>query len=484
MASAAREAAREPAGADTGEPDRHGRLGLAGVADEVLAWLAALMGAAVAVAATIVLALAGLLGGASDAGAHPMPETRVWVDSTRTGVRLTLQIPLNRLEFAYGRPLAATPDRVLPAQAEGLSRYLLQHVGARSRHLDAGTDGDLGGELGWQALRPTLRVVGEAPFAELEAVMDLRAPPKADARHFELLFDVVTHEVRTHRALVYLRNDWGAGQVNEAPLWLGGFDTETRSLPVNLGAPHEGASWQRLLAQGAHHIAEGTDHLLFLLTLLLVAPLAAYRRRWTLVRPPRAAMRQILWVVSAFTLGHSLTLALGAWGWVHLPSNVVEALVAASIIVAALHAWRPFMGSAGAAMAGGFGLLHGLAFASSLSGAGLDWWQLVQALLGFNLGIEAMQLLVVAVAMPPLLLLAQHARPAYAWLRVSGAALAGITATIWLVDRLGAPVAPLTTLVDSVAALAPGAAVVLWLAALLAWWKDRDRATQAPAPEH
>ncbi|SEK99884.1 HupE / UreJ protein [Roseateles sp. YR242] len=454
-------------------PARSRRLGLASMADEVWAWLAALMGAAVAVGATLLLALFGLLGGASDAAAHPMPETRMWVDSMHTGVRLTLQIPLNRLEFAYGQPLAATPERVLPAQAEGLSRYLLQHIGARSRHLDSGTDGDLGGELGWQVLRPTLRVIGEAPFAELEAVLELRAPPKADARHFELLFDVVTHEVRTHRALVYLRNDWGAGQVNEAPLWLGGFDTETRRMQVDLGAPQAGASWQRLLAQGAHHIAEGTDHLLFLLTLLLVAPLAAHRRRWTLVRAPRAAVRQILWVVSAFTFGHSLTLALGAWGWIRLPYDLVEALVAASIIVAALHAWRPFMGSAGAAVAGGFGLLHGLAFASSLSGAGLTWWQLVQALLAFNLGIEAMQLVVVGVVMPPVLLLAQHAPAAYARLRVSGAILAGLAAGIWLMDRLGAQVAPLTSAVDRVADFAPAAAAALWLVALLAWWKDR-----------
>lgn len=398
---------------------------------------------------------------AAAAAAHPMPETRVLVDTRDDGVTLTLQLPLNRLELAYGLPLAQTPEQVLPQQAEGLSRYLLQHVGARS------------GDQGWQALRPQLTITGSGAGAELEAVLQLRAPAGADTRHFTLLYDAITHEVRTHRGLVYLRNDWAAGQVGAPPQVLGTLDAEHNTVDLNFGDEQAGAGFLSLFTHGARHIAEGTDHLLFLLTLLLVAPLRTAASRWGAARDTRPAVHRLLAVVTAFTLGHSLTLALGSLGLVRLPAAAIETAVAASIVVAALHALRPLLGRGEVWMAGGFGLLHGLAFAASLSGAGLTAGQHALALLAFNLGIEAMQLLIVACVAPPLLLIAAHQRRWYGHVKAVAAGAAAVAAGVLIAERLGWGAAGADELLASAPSAGFIAAALLWPAAALAAWARR-----------
>jgi hypothetical protein len=117
------------------------------------------------------------------------------------------------------------------------------------------------------------------------------------------------------------------------------------------------------------------------------------------------SLLQILRIVTAFTLGHSLTLGLAAFGLVQLPSRPVEVLIAVSILLSAIHAIRPLFPGREAAIAAFFGLIHGLAFASALGDLGFSSWYRLVSLLGFNLGIEAMQLTVVAVTLPSLLLL-------------------------------------------------------------------------------
>jgi len=136
---------------------------------------------------------------------------------------------------------------------------------------------------------------------------------------------------------------------------------------------------------GVEHILLGFDHLLFVLALLLLV-----RGRWMLVK-----------TVTAFTLAHSVTLTLAVVGWA-APQAPVEAVIALSIAFAAAEALRQDRGQAGLAgrlpwiMAFAFGLLHGFGFAGALQEIGLPQTDLPLALLTFNLGIEAGQLLFVA----------------------------------------------------------------------------------------
>ena len=152
-------------------------------------------------------------------------------------------------------------------------------------------------------------------------------------------------------------------------------------------------------ALGVEHILLGPDHLLFVLALLLLVD----------------GWRRILATITAFTVAHSLTLVAAALGWVRVPGAPVEAVIALSIVFVAaeaLHSWRGRPGITARApwiVAFAFGLLHGLGFAAALNDIGLPEQAILPALLAFNLGVEAGQVLFVA-AMLLLAALAQRSR--------------------------------------------------------------------------
>jgi hypothetical protein len=234
---------------------------------------------------------------------------------------------------------------------------------------------------------------------------------------------------------------------------------------------------------GMRHIAEGTDHLLFLMALLLSAPLLAAGGRWTGFAGVRPSLVRILKVVTAFTVGHSLTLALAAVGVVKVPNPPVEVLIAVSIFISAANALRPIFPGREARVAAFFGLIHGLAFASTLSLLGLGRWERVGSILGFNLGIEAMQLIVVSATLPSLLLLSRSR--GYSILRVGGAAFAGIASVGWIVERTLNVSLPVDAVVNGVARQAGWIAAGLMVVSVAAWVMERtaERVSAATVPE-
>jgi hypothetical protein len=154
----------------------------------------------------------------------------------------------------------------------------------------------------------------------------------------------------------------------------------------------------RWVRYGMGHIYGGIDHISFVLALLLVVMLSRPRDRYE-VKPFGATLRATATVVTAFTLAHSLTLIAAALGWLSLPSRVVESAIAASIAYTAAEnivrpdvRWRY-------ALTFGFGLAHGLGFASALA-VDLPPHGVVPPLLCFNVGVEIGQLTIVAVALP------------------------------------------------------------------------------------
>jgi hydrogenase/urease accessory protein HupE len=145
----------------------------------------------------------------------------------------------------------------------------------------------------------------------------------------------------------------------------------------------------RFLVLGFEHLVTGLDHLLFLLALLLGA------RR----------LRDVVSVATAFTCAHSVTLMLGALGWVQAPAWLVEPLIALSIAFVALENLLDPRARTRLPVVFGFGLLHGLGFAGSLTIDSALSWPLLASLLSFNVGIELAQVALIAVAFPGLLLL-------------------------------------------------------------------------------
>lgn len=210
-----------------------------------------------------------------------------------------------------------------------------------------------------------------------------------------------------------------------------------------------GVQFSSLFRLGMRHIAEGTDHLLFLLVLLLPAPLLVSGLRWGQPTGVRQSLSRILGIVTAFTIGHSITLTLAAVGAVNVPSRLVEVLISVSVFVSALHAFRPIFPGKEALIAAFFGLIHGLAFAATLDRLGFGRWERVAGILAFNLGIETMQMLVVAAILPSLMLMSRTR--AYPILRIGGALFAGTASLGWTVERLLDVQTPVDTIVNAFA---------------------------------
>ena len=174
---------------------------------------------------------------------------------------------------------------------------------------------------------------------------------------------------------------------------------------------------------GAEHIAIGTDHLFFVAGLLLLVGWGT----------------RLVYTVTAFTLGHSITLAMVSLGVVTNPEALIEWLIAVSIWVLAFELsnsekrsrlWeRPWY------LAGAFGLLHGMGFAGALAETGLPQMYLPTALLFFNVGIEIGQLAFIALLTVAGVLISKISKAG--WLQLAPVYLLGAVSTFWVLDRTG-----------------------------------------------
>lgn len=196
--------------------------------------------------------------------------------------------------------------------------------------------------------------------------------------------------------------------------------------------------WAQFLTyvrEGVRHIWIGFDHILFLLALLLPAVLVWCARQWRPAATFGAALWDVVRIVTAFTLAHSITLSLATLGFVALASRWVESAIAASVVLAALNNVWPLFHGRRWMVAFGFGLVHGFGFATVLADLGLPSGALALALVGFNLGVEAGQLAIVLVLLPLAFVLRRswfYRRLVMAGGSMAIAALAGI----WLAERL------------------------------------------------
>ena len=203
---------------------------------------------------------------------------------------------------------------------------------------------------------------------------------------------------------------------------------------INLAKGNVWTGFKSMVGLGMNHIAEGIDHLLFILTLLLVAPLTTNNKKWNGFGGFKYTIFRLLKIITAFTTGHSLTLFAGTVGWLKFPSQPIEILIAVSILVSAIHAIKPIFPGKEIYIASGFGLIHGLAFANTLTSLKLSGSYLALTILGFNIGVELMQLVVISFVIPWLIILSRHKE--YFSIRIPGAAISAIAATGWIFERL------------------------------------------------
>jgi len=205
---------------------------------------------------------------------------------------------------------------------------------------------------------------------------------------YALLFDVDAQ----HRGLLSVSGGTGGN-------WTA-FTNNRRAQPVTFTSIGAGEQTGLAFFQGVHHIAIGWDHLCFLFALLLPSVLRRTDVSWV----PRPAFKPTLLdvtkVVTAFTVAHSITLALASFGVLTPNAKWVEVAIAVSVALAALNNLTPFVPETRWSLAFSLGLMHGFGFVSAIRDLGASGPSLGLSVLGFNLGVEAGQLAIVLAFVP------------------------------------------------------------------------------------
>ena len=314
--------------------------------------------------------------------------------------------------------------RAAEAHHDSISKYLFDRFSVTS-----------GGKECTGTLQDSLRVdvQDEVPYAEVVADFACPAPGRTDPGHVvesRLFPDSETFVKDTKTIVTY---DVDAKQ---------GTATLDASQPTFSTEQSAGQRFWEFFTLGAEHLLTGIDHILFLIALI-----AGSRR-----------LREVVYTASAFTIAHSITFILAALGVVSPPSIVVEPLIALSIAaVAGWYLWRlatrrsradelvltdqgrfalDRSGWSRLAVVFAFGLIHGLGFDGALGIHEAFSWQLLVSLLIFNVGIEAVQLAIIAVVFPVLALLRRRVPGVATWVTGTVAAGVAVMGLVWFVQRL------------------------------------------------
>lgn len=367
--------------------------------------------------------------------AHPMPNSMVVLNIHEKHISGEVLLPLSELQSAVGMSVNDHSERLVERLGEPLREYLMKHI--RPKSFEGVVWKVAVGEM--QLLESNDPIVGT--YKELAVEFEMTPPSGYDLRNFFFDYDVILHQVASHKALIHVKQDWAQGLVREDTLTqqIGVIEWDVVNNKLNpfLVSLQQGSRWKgfiNMVHLGIDHIAEGTDHLLFVLTLLFPAMLVASDGRWRNRLAQKASLLNLLKIITAFTVGHSLTLLIGSLQWLHFPAKPIEVLITITILVSAFHALKPIYPKREVLIAGLFGLVHGLAFAETLTNLELSTTQMVLSILGFNVGIELMQLALIAVAFPLLFLLAKTSF--YGPIRTVGAVMMMILAFAWMVERV------------------------------------------------
>jgi hypothetical protein len=237
-----------------------------------------------------------------------------------------------------------------------------------------------------------------------------------------------------HRGFLLIEHNWATGTIaNEGQISLV-FSPDNRHQEFDITT---GSRWRGFVAVvrlGVDHIWMGVDHVMFLVALLLPAVLVRRDGGWRAIEDFRPALVNVVKIVTAFTVAHSVTLSLASLGILHLPVRMVEVIIAGSIAVAAADILYPLFHGRIWLIVFGFGLFHGFGFAAAMEEIGVLREHIGLTLFGFNLGVELGQLAIVVVTFPLLFLVRRLAMYRQLALPLTAAAMILIS-LVWVVER-------------------------------------------------
>jgi hypothetical protein len=324
-------------------------------------------------------------------------------------------------------------------------------IALRDLELAIGLDLDGNGELTWDEIRSKHADIaayalarlalsgkdGNCPATVTQHLIDNHTDGAYAVLRFSALCDGIIDSIAVHYQLLFDLDPQHKGLLKlESPgkVATAIFSPDRAKQQFVLAETGKLGQFIDYLKHGVWHIWIGFDHILFLISLLLPAVLIYTARKWQASDSFKTSALDVLKIVTAFTVAHSITLTLAALEMVALPSRWVESAIAASVVIAALNNVFPlFLGRRWVA-AFVFGLIHGFGFASVLADLGLPQSALLVALLGFNVGVEIGQLAIVSVFLP----LAYLFRKTWFYQKavlVAGSIMIALIAAIWLIER-------------------------------------------------
>lgn len=371
--------------------------------------------------AVLLLCLPGIW---SSALAHELGWSYVFLDIEESGITGNVQLPIEELQQVIELDTngdGRLSEEETQAQWPAIEEYVL-----RVLKLGSGTDDYPLSVTGRNRL--TIEV---ADFAIVE--FSAEAPSEIPTRlaiEFSPFFD----NNPGHRGGLVIRNNVLTGIVENHSQIAFVFAPRQPRGDINLLGESTLVKVGRFVVEGIWHIWIGIDHVLFIVTLLLTAVMARQQKRWEPVPDFRKAFINLVTIVTLFTIAHSITLALALKGWVTLPSRFVESIIALSVLVVAINNIRPILTDQIRWLVFLFGLFHGLGFASVLLDLLITKESKIIALIGFNVGVEVGQLVIVAVAFP--LLYAIRDSSFYRRILLPGfSAIVALISLWWLVTR-------------------------------------------------
>ena len=266
----------------------------------------------------------------------------------------------------------------------------------------------------------------------------------------EVTYSVFFDENPMQTNALGMEYNWKAGLINNEKIMALDFSPDEKTKTLDLTDTSVWKGFMAMVKQGAWHIWIGLDHILFLLALILpsvvrrktetvetandqVITTKSSNWKWIPVLEFKPAFWYILKIVTFFTIAHTITLSLASLSIVNLPSRWVESIIAFSIGLAAYHNIKPiFMGKEWV-IAFVFGLFHGFGFATVLSELGFKGENLSLSLLGFNIGVELGQVIIILLIFPVLYVIRKS--KFYSKFLVWLSALLIIISLYWLIER-------------------------------------------------
>ena len=365
---------------------------------------------------------------AGEASAHSSSNSYLTLSSVNAEVTMRADIHLRDVDLTFdldeNQDGQVTWGEAMQRRTE-LQAWLAQGIALT----EAGKNCDLG-EADLQASRHADGVYLSAMWTPIcPGLAD--SPDWAQQASFSLRYGLMFDQDDLHRGL--LKVDFPSYQSSAL------LSPDRPEAQINAASSGPANIFLRYVLEGVWHIWIGIDHIVFLLSLLVLAPLQSSRQRvvhWHAATIARPVVLDVLAVVTAFTVAHSITLGLTITGWLTPPADLVEPAIALSVVLAALNNLLGFSALKRWRLAFVFGLIHGFGFASVLLDLGLPASALLAALGGFNVGVELGQLAIVAVFLP--LAWALRHTWIYRWVVVvGGSAAVVLLGLFWTLQRVG-----------------------------------------------